>query len=51
MVCVGVKSAAQKNLVKANGEIHKENLIKFVKEAKKIPNLKDEEIALLAATK
>ncbi|KAK7592838.1 hypothetical protein V9T40_007590 [Parthenolecanium corni] len=46
-----VKSAVQKNLVKANGEIHKENLLKFVKEAKKIPNLKDEEIALLAATK
>ncbi len=41
----------QKNLIRKDGEIDKENLIQFVKEAKKFPNLKDEEIALLAATK
>ncbi|XP_065212113.1 sodium/calcium exchanger Calx-like isoform X2 [Planococcus citri] len=40
-----------KTLCKANGEVDRENLIKFVKEVKKFPNLKEEEIALLAATK
>lgn len=45
------KTSQKKNLYREDGQIDKENLIHFIKQTKKFPNLKDEEIAVLAATK
>lgn len=41
----------KRTLYDNDGEVDKENLIQFVKDTKKFSNLRDEEIALLAATK